>query len=298
VPAVSGCFVPLAIQINNQISNYSAMAVAPTGRACVPSVKVLPPSLATITTPRMLLAQMRRDSNPPPQFPNDQPSSDSVTIIPYKLGYTAGELNAAFDGPSLGSCYAVATLPKDPSPPILAILDAGTTLSLKNPGGTTRTIPKSGTQYALKVGDTSANNFFDLGTYTLTGGGGADIGAFTAAFSLGAFTWTNKPANNGIVQVNRSQGLTVTWSGGDPAGYVQIQGFSGNPTASMSFACNVATSNGTFTVPPSLLLAMPGNTGGSISLINFPVATQFTAPGLDIGAVSYEQHISSLASFQ
>ncbi len=60
-------------------------------------------------------------------------------------------------------------------------------------------------------------------------------------------------------------------NGGDPNGYVQIQGNSGNNGTGAVFACNVATSAGTFTVPPSVLLAMPGLAGGGITVIGFMV---------------------------
>ena len=63
------------------------------------------------------------------------------------------------------------------------------------------------------------------GTYRLQGPGGTDVGAFDPVSTIvPAFDWTNR---NTITAVNRSQGLTINWTGGSP-GWVEITGFSGN----------------------------------------------------------------------
>jgi uncharacterized protein (TIGR03437 family) len=54
---LTGCLVPLAIQINNRVSNYSTISVAPSGRACVPAVSVVPPGFTALPQPRILLAR-------------------------------------------------------------------------------------------------------------------------------------------------------------------------------------------------------------------------------------------------
>ena len=69
-----------------------------------------------------------------------------------------------------------------------------------------------------------------------------------------------------------------------------------SPTAKVSwsiglvtvfFTCDAPVSAQTFTVPPAVLLALPG-AGGGIAVNNFTLPTNFSAPGLDFGfATSY-----------
>jgi hypothetical protein len=170
-------------------------------------------------------------------------------------------------------------------------------LSLKGPAGTTRTIAKSGTQYLATLGDTTSGNFLDVGTYSLTGPGGADVASFTAPFSISPFTWTNRPAGNANAPVNRSQGYTVTWTGGDPNGYVQIAGGSGTNTLFNSFVCEARTTDGTFTIPSSVLLAIPA-AGGNIEITSNAAPALFTATGLDLGGVTNRVTIRANANYQ
>ena len=53
------------------------------------------------------------------------------------------------------------------------------------------------------------------GTFTFTGSGGADVGPFTATVTMSnpLFNWTNQSA---AATVDRTQGLTYTWTGGLP----------------------------------------------------------------------------------
>jgi hypothetical protein len=54
---------------------------------------------------------------------------------------------------------------------------------------------------------------------------------------------------------------------------------------SVSFVCNAPVSAGQFTVPPSVLLALPSGTG-SLSVENSTNPQTFTATGLDLGYVT------------
>src|SRR6185312_7543658 len=64
------------------------------------------------------------------------------------------------------------------------------------------------------------------GTFTFTGLGGKDVGAFTATLNLAALlNWTNPGA---AANIDRSQPLHVTWTGGSPGSYVYIVGASGS----------------------------------------------------------------------
>ena len=90
--------------------------------------------------------------------------------------------------------------------------------------------------------------------------------------------WTNQ---NSITAVDRSQPVTVTWTGGVPGTYVLIGGGSTTISVSASFICYASVEAGRFTVPPYVLLAMPAASGG-INLLNQGNPQTFSATGLDL----------------
>jgi hypothetical protein len=139
---------------------------------------------------------------------------------------------------------------------------------------------------------TVANSFLPAtgGTFTFTGTGGANVGAFTTSISLGnILTWTNESS---IASVTRASGQQITWSGGTPNSYVYVSGTSSSTSgASATFVCYAPVSQGQITVPNYVLLALPAGTGTlGISNAATPVsftASGLTAPGVGIGGVSF-----------
>lgn len=64
--------------------------------------------------------------------------------------------------------------------------------------------------------------------------------------------------------MNRAGGVTVNWTGGDPNGYVQIQGMSFSGTTAETavaamFTCIAKSTDRTFSVPSWVLLALPAS---------------------------------------
>jgi hypothetical protein len=115
------------------------------------------------------------------------------------------------------------------------------------------------------------------GTYTFTGSAGTDVGSFHVAIDVQTpFTLTNQAALSSIV---RSQGATVTWSGGFPNGDVMVNGAG---IGSINFYCHAPSSAGQLTIPPSILSALlPA--GGKLIVINSTAPQSFTATGVDLG---------------
>ena len=110
------------------------------------------------------------------------------------------------------------------------------------------------------------------GTWTFSNGvGGPDIGPENFPFLVPAQIAWSSP-------IDRSNPLTITWSGGNSDGYVQI---SGNARGAR-FVCAAPTSPGQFTIPPSILLGLPADQSGGISVttIAFP-SSSGTVPGFD-----------------
>ncbi len=126
---------------------------------------------------------------------------------------------------------------------------------------------------------------------------------------MGPPTWNQSILANPIPL---NQPLTITWTGGDPNGFVEITGISssyvgsGTPSAAtpgVVFECMAPTSAGSFTVPPFVLAALP--TTGESSL--YPTAYLEVGPasgavkisptpgGLDADYILY--HYSQGGSF-
>jgi hypothetical protein len=138
--------------------------------------------------------------------------------------------------------------------------------------------------------------YLDPGAFTINGTGGT-AGNFQAAINVPQpLNWTNQ---NAIATIQRSAGVEVTWTGGDPNGLVSIIGNSidAGTKVMVGFVCTEQNAAGRFTVPPHVLLALPvssaqnnsgGFVGGGISggylLVGTSTApVRFQATGLDVG---------------
>ena len=67
-----------------------------------------------------------------------------------------------------------------------------------------------------------------LGSYTLSGTGGADVGAFSATITVGShLAISNKSALNAV---DPAQPFTVTWTGGVTGNYILIGGYTPEAT--------------------------------------------------------------------
>ncbi len=153
-------------------------------------------------------------------------------------------------------------------------------------------------------------------TYTVSGPGGADVGAFsgtlTVSSAAAAFKWTNQSIAGSPIP--RNQPLNLTWSGGDPNGFVDITliGSTTNaliPTSTtpgVLVECLVPGAAGSFAVPAYVLQALP-STAASTS----PVAGEIligpasgavpiapTPTGLDAAYLFYHFILGAPAAWQ
>ena len=215
--------------------------------------------------------------------------------------------------PSVNSCTAVPYLgyppPADPGLRYVKYLDAGPALSIQGPVGT-QPVPKNtnGNGYdGLVGGATTANGgileqqgeapfywnstpngdgTFNVtgiasGTYTVTGPGGADVNALTSTIDISSaaagFVWTNATTfdnQTATPQILRNTALNITWTGGDPQGFVDITlvgSMSENilpsttsPEPAVYVECVAPSSAGSFNVPTYVLAALPAGAAGSV----------------------------------
>jgi len=168
--------------------------------------------------------------------------------------------------------------------PQLPVLDAGT-MTITGPGGT-RPLPDLGDPPAFYLAGLGIQdglwNPLTGGTFTFAGAGGKDVGAFTATLNFPIQeTFTNIQSGSPSMAIYRG-GQTVTWTGGTAGEFVTVSGSNGYA----GFTCNVAATDGQFTIPSSVLV--PLATTGSSGTLSVRVATYpqpVTAPGLDVAYV-------------
>ena len=157
-------------------------------------------------------------------------------------------------------------------------LDAGSSLALSGPAGARTLMPSRTGQYQVIFGSAPTGPNVPPGTYTISGGGGRDLGAFGATLKVGGnIVWTNKAA---ISTIDRSQPLTVTWVGNP--GDVFIGGYVESPaTGFVGFSCAEDADKGTFTIPSFILSALPkAATGGAMFIGPHPLSQPVTIPGV------------------
>lgn len=211
-----------------------------------------------------------------------------------------GELPPGFPNlqPAPGSCvvYRITSLTQ-PYPNLTKSgLDAGPQLTSRGPNGV-RQAPRKGAQPQAGMLYESVdmpNTYLVAGRYTLEGPGGAQVGPFSGTLEIGQeFVVTTNPADLNVIE--RSNGLTIRWSGGDPSLMVSITGTSvSSPTDGAVFVCIENNSAGQFTVPASVLTQLPASpslsaggfsliTRGSLTVTATGRGVRFSTPtGLDI----------------
>jgi hypothetical protein len=133
------------------------------------------------------------------------------------------------------------------------------------------------------------------GSYTMSSVGGTDVGPFSASFSIPQpLTWNNR---NQLTVVDRTQPLTISWTGGDSGQEIAVMGVGEDlPTNSSAvFKCIASPGATSLTVPPDVLSNLPATRGnplqskGIIYLVNLAGTSiqKLNAKGLDQGSTGY-----------
>ncbi|MCA2968680.1 MAG: hypothetical protein INH43_09205 [Acidobacteriaceae bacterium] len=323
---IQGCYVPLTVRIGNIVSNSTYLAITPNGGRCsagtpfsdadlqkVSSGGTL--SIGSINLNRNAIKFSLGGSFGTLELKLDNAAASFVRFTAAQL--TASQF-AAGNALPLGSCLTFSSsdqatsLPPDPI--VGAMLDAGPKLTVTGPLGTREMLrdAASGSYSASFSSGTPSipglpsipgmpgggGPFFDAGAFTIDNGAGAVVGGFRAQLTIpGNFTWTNE---NSVNTINRAAGQEFTWSGAGANSTVSIQGFSFDAAARAGggFFCLERGSANRFTVPASVLLALPRNVAApgqgseltptgqvGIGLTSDPV--RFTANNLDVGVATH-----------
>jgi uncharacterized protein (TIGR03437 family) len=310
---VEGCYVPVTVVVGGVPSNFTSMSVAPSGRLCSDRLGLAADRLqaaqsaGALRVGRIVLNRSQVSFAGPPLFPETTLRSDtaSASFGRYSLAQLLSS-QVLLSNPA-GSCTVFQFRGEQPGftdPVRPEFLDAGTALSLTGPQGP-KQIPRVASTglYGAQLGGGGENipglgtnfqpDYLEPGAYTVTNGAGtAAVGSFSANLTAGEnVTWSNRAS---VRSVNRSEPLTVTWSGGDPAEFVDITGFSSlvSLRVGAAFVCRERRSAGAFTIPVEVLAALPpsetqeGLPTGQLSVDASPNPILFQAAGLDLGVFS------------
>lgn len=303
---VSGCAVPVVVKAGDIVSNTVTIAVAPNGGTCSNEGSPLNSAFlnaaqqrGTVSTGSVSLMRMNL-YEPTSQMTITQ-DSGSASFYRYTWDQFQGDIDS-YGLQQYGSCIVDTFRSGDGGGGNIEWvgLDAGAAISVTGPGGT-KSLPAmqgvTGTYYASLGGGfpipgvPATDPWLVGGQYTVTGPGGANVGTFNKVFNVpNPLTWTNMTATD---TVNRAQGVTVNWTGGDPNGYVMISGSQTSAAANdagASFTCWARVNAGTFTVPSVVLLALPptpvgDENSGSLQVGSWSDAGTFQATGIDLGTV-------------
>jgi uncharacterized protein (TIGR03437 family) len=284
----TGCAVPLVAQIGNAISNSTVMPVARGSRNCRPAVAEV--DFLSLPSPVVAIADVGLIKRP-----NDNGvgyrdiaffESYKVTAKAALAPFVASFLEYETETPP-GTCIVQnSSNPSDDSVLVdgFAALDAGSSVTVQGPNGSVN-IP-AGDEVTISA----AGTFLVPGAFTLSGSGGRDVGAFNTTLTVPALPMLVSPASASGLTVIRSEGMTVTWTGGDPNRNIRLSLSSstdGTGRLSATAECTVPVSQGTFTIPPSVLLALPASNLSRFSLESADVRGPLTATGLTLGFFHY-----------
>jgi uncharacterized protein (TIGR03437 family) len=273
--ALTGCWVPLAAVTGNAVSNIVMLPINQGGGACHDAQSGLNGNQIPIApqTLRSGFVALIQD--------NSQSSPSTVATAAFEK-YTGLYPSST---PSPGGCLIVQ--PKTVT--TITGLDVGT-ITLTGPSGLAITMGGQlgikGALYSMLPANAIPSSG---GTFTFKGSGGADVGPFTSTvtFSSPLLSWTN---SSEAAVIDKKQGLRVTWTGGTPGSYVLIYGsasFPGNPSLIIGYTCTAPVEAGQFTVPPYILMSLPGGPAGTgmQNAIDSPLVTAGLDEAMAIGSV-------------
>ncbi|MGD0773026.1 MAG: hypothetical protein ABSC05_09420 [Candidatus Solibacter sp.] len=326
------CFVSLQVKAGGRLSNLGSIAVAAAGQTTCSTSVLTQAQLLTLDQGGTLTVGGLQLSKSATTF-TASVSENTDTAAGWFGKYTIDAVansNLAMVQP--GACFLIqrsgTTDQIGFGQPPPQTLDAGTRLTLNGPNASNMAIPRQSdnsylaTLYSTGLLGSGATGSPTLaaGTYTVTGSGGAGVGAFSAPVTLpGDFVWTNQ--NTIANPIPRAAPLTVTWTGG-VGGLVVILGGALTRTSDTSlnstysafgFNCTAPASAGSFTVPSNILQQLPAVSGdattssfGLLSLFAVPDRSTgqgtFTAPltaggTIDLGVLGYEVVFNKVTGF-
>jgi len=330
IPAgVFGCHVPIAVLIGTTVSNFVSMPIAPAGtNTCSDPTGPTGSQLGQFAangTVRIGDVGLNRSTQTltTTNGGTQTTTTDAGSGIFDKFNFQ--QLNVAsnpFQTFTFGACVVYtfrggSATTTDVIQP--TYLDAGSAITVTGPNGT-KQLPKvtstvngqTTISYYASLGSSASGQqlYLSPGSYTLSGPGGPDVGAFSQNLTVPvSLTWTNKDS---VSTITRANGQLVTWTGGDPNSNVIIDGSSfvlgtaldGSDTVGAFFSCTAKQTDLQFTIPAVVLLSLPATqtVGGVLfsgaltvdNQITFPV----TIPNVDYAFIGFSSSDTKSVNFQ
>jgi uncharacterized protein (TIGR03437 family) len=304
-----GCWVPVQVRTEGvTVSNTTTMAISADGAPCAESGNALAapflagkklgviaalrtpvtedvglPAAATVTTDSLMLTFQQESTSPYPPF------NPYFSLPPAGTCTAFAPLGDMFDGDSFPLSGTTGKFLDAGSP--LTVTGGAGNRTVKRAAGNVRNFQPLGYTYDGSLVPSSL--FLSPGSFSVSGAGGADVGAIAASFTFPTpLAWSNRDQ---ISPITRSQGFTVSWSG-TPAGQTVII-FGGGvdlpSNATGEFVCVAPAGSSSFIVPPTALANVPATRSnllqskGVVYVGALPLAgpAAFTANGLDNGLI-------------
>ncbi len=308
-----GCYVPIAVRAGGYTSNTGSIAVSANGGSCSDPHGFAASDIDTaqksggLNIGVIAINHLGFGDEAVGRFVRYGAEALGSAFAPASVD---SGIRGSFAVPPLGSCTIT---PGSPAVELFEVpvdgtpaqrLNAGPALNLSGPGGRVQ-LPAPRYQYSV-----GGSDVFTPGDYTVDNGAGTQtVGSFKGALTLPPpVKWTNQDA---IGSPDRSQDLTVTWTGGAAdKEFVMIAGAARSEKVTAAFLCTERVSAGSFTVPARVLSNLPASApvmdasqtlpGGLIIVATAPLtsAGRFAATGLDFGLFTYEQGAFNLVSFR
>ena len=291
---VQGCYVPLVVKNGNSVSNYTSIAVAPTGGTCSDPFGYTSNELNTANATGKLnvgsvsLTRVNSKISALGVTLDQTSEIGSGSFVSYDGSQLVASRGNGGTAVTVGACTlftinGTSGTPTDPIQP--RVLDAGSVINVTGPNGAKQITKGQGGFYSATLGSSTgggipglpggipglpggipglpgggSGSYLTAGSYSTNNGtGGVDVGGFTSNLTIpGNFSWTNEAATT---SVNRASDLTVTWTGAGANDYVFINGISFDQTARVgaSFYCLERGSASRLVVPSAIMLGMPAS---------------------------------------
>jgi uncharacterized protein (TIGR03437 family) len=286
--APTGCAIPLLVQIGNEVSNNTVIPIANGSRNCTPSNPGLAANLEQLVMAGPIDYGSIKLSRDPAPSGNGYQDTATLKFARYP-GYNPGSqpfFASYVDDQPLGTCIVYSNLNASTSLPVpfTNTLNFGTIFLVTGPNGQMGLGVGGGTSITVL---SSTGTYLSPGAYTVTGNGGSDIGPINANVTIPTPATLTTPNPNGANSpVTRSNGMTVSWTGGGAGSIVRIliTGATDKTlTTGASVYCEVLASAGTFTVPAYAMLALPPGNFGGITFRQRTPGVPLTPTGLNAG---------------
>jgi uncharacterized protein (TIGR03437 family) len=270
----TGCTVSFQLSVNGNLSPATTLSIAPTASApaCVlpgyttSQLQALDNG-GTITVGGFDLVQSNETVPGEGSLTSASASGAFTQITGFELASLGNQ--PSFSETTVGSCTVVQVTVTNTGTVsaggVATFLDAGV-VTLSGPGASNlnkTAMTDTGGVYTLSIGSSlpgGGTGQLVAGTYTVSGAGGTGVGSFNASITLGTPIAVTLPST-----VIRSQGLPLTWTGGNPSDIVTITGYSGTTsgtgasavTTASQFTCTTTAGTGGFTVSSQVLDQLP-----------------------------------------